>query len=743
MPILESINSSLGIQLPVHAIIIAILIIVLSLLFIGKYLIPALLLLFRLWRLQKSLKVFKQSNQLGDPTDLFNRGRLLNHLWAEYKETLHEQLNFNPQTGIEELAAIRSTVSANTFFSSNILVDSSLHAEFFKHLPGILTGMGIIGTFLGLIQGLRAFHISENTQVVHQSLNSLLAGVYEAFLVSGIAIGLAMLITFIEKWLLSWLYRQVEELCFLIDSLYESGVGEEYLARLVKASETSASQANIIKDALVDDLKKILSEVTHQQIQSSLSSQQELGEQFKQSIQTGISQPLQRIADGLNQQRESTGRDLSSALDDVLVAFTQRLQDLFGGQTAGIYELHQKTIEALQSTIQQFQQMASNIDATGRQTTGAMAETLTETMKAMESRQQTMNERMAEFLGQVRKMTQESHAETGQKLQTLLGDLGQQMTRMVTELQTQSRAANDDHQGRQQQMADATIAAITNLSNGVQTSLQTMQGQLTGMLDKLEQQTQSTAAHYEEQQRRASEHGQRVVENLTASVDQTVTKVSTQAADLLAQLVILVENHQQAAAEAVRSIHAAVASMNQVTTAALTDLNRGAETVLTAAHEFGRAGQSVAGVFEEATGVAKELSTSAETVSSATRAMGAIVDDHRMVRQQLNEMIEALKSTVASARKEASLTADILTRIDSATQKLATAQNQADLYLSQVAEVLAQTHQEFASSMRNTLSVANQQFFQHLSDATSLLRESIGELEATLSEIGSNPPNRR
>lgn len=270
-----------------------------------------------------------------------------------------------------------------------------------------------------------------------------------------------------------------------------------------------------------------------------------------------------------------------------------------------------------------------------------------------------------------------------------------------------------------------------------------MQGQLTGMLGKLEQQTQSTATHHEEQRRRATEHHQRVVENLTASVDQAVTKVSTQTADLLAQLTGLVENHQQAAAEAVRSIHAAVARMSEVTTAALTDLNQGAETVLTAAHEFGRAGQSVAGVFEHATGVAKELSASAEAVSTSTRTMGTIVDDHRIVRQQLNEMIEALKSTVASARKEATLTADILTRIDSATQKLAAAQNQADRYLGQVTEVLEQTHQEFASSMRNTLNEANQQFFQHLTDATSLLRESIGELDAALSGIGSHPPNRR
>ena len=100
-------------------------------------------------------------------------------------------------------------------------------------------------------------------------------------------------------------------------------------------------------------------------------------------------------------------------------------------------------------------------------------------------------------------------------------------------------------------------------------------------------------------------------------------------------------------------------------------------------------------------------------------------------------MVQALKGTVESARKEASLTADVLTRIDHATQKLATAQNQADRYLAQVSEVLEETHQQFASSMRSTLNEANQQFFQHLTDATALLRGSIEELDAALGNVST------
>ncbi len=613
--IVEYINNYIdvyfGIKLPIHAIIIATFIIILFLSFIFFYCIPALFLWIRLIGLKKNLKAFKQEKFLEYPTKWFNkRGKLFNHLWTEYEQTLHEQRKFNPQTGVEELIAIRSTTPAEMFFSPSVLVDSQLNIEFFKHLPGILTGLGIIGTFLGLIHGLQAFRIDENTEIVRQSLDQLLHGVYEAFLVSMAAIALAMFVTVIEKFLFAKLYGKVEELCFIIDSFYESGAGEEYLERLVKSSEDSASQAKIIKDALVDELRQILREVSQQQIQSTLNSQQQLGEQFresilishqqlsegfKESIQAGISQPLQKIADGFNDQRENTGRDLSAALNDVFSAFTQRLQDLFGGQTTGIYDLQQKIVEALQATVKQFQQMATSIDATGRNTTNAMTETLAQTMEAMESRQQAINERMMEFMGQLRTVSQSNQAESGQKLQKLLGDLGQQMTKMIAELQAQSRSANDDHQGRQQQMADATITAIAALSDGVKTSLQTMQGQLTGMLTHLEQQTQSTAVQNTEQQRQWVEQNQQAIQALTSGVDRTVNQVSTQTADMLAKLAGTVESQQSTIADVVTKMVAELQAqsrsanadhqgrqqqMADATIAAITRLSSGVETSL-------------------------------------------------------------------------------------------------------------------------------------------------------------------
>ena len=131
------------------------------------------------------------------------------------------------------------------------LVDSPLRTDYFKHLPGILTGLGIIGTFAGLIRGLNHFDVSLQANEMQGSLGNLINAVGHAFYVSAAAICLAILFTLLEKLLLNRCYDRVDEIQNAIDGLFHAGVGEEYLERLVKASETATTQALQIKDALV------------------------------------------------------------------------------------------------------------------------------------------------------------------------------------------------------------------------------------------------------------------------------------------------------------------------------------------------------------------------------------------------------------------------------------------------------------------------------------------------------------
>jgi hypothetical protein len=104
----------------------------------------------------------------------------LAHCWAEFKDSLHPQMAADDM-GQERPVCWRATVPAELFFNAETLVAVELKTEYFKHQPGILTGVGIIGTFIGLLNGLSNFSVSSDPEKVRVSLDTLIGGVQEAF----------------------------------------------------------------------------------------------------------------------------------------------------------------------------------------------------------------------------------------------------------------------------------------------------------------------------------------------------------------------------------------------------------------------------------------------------------------------------------------------------------------------------------------------------------------------------------
>jgi hypothetical protein len=218
----------------------------------------------------------------------------------------------------------------------------------------------------------------------------------------------AILVTLVEKLLLSSLYRKVEELAQTLDSLFEAGAGEEYLARLVKTSEDSATQAKILTDSIVNDLKQVLTELAERQIAATTLSNVQLGENISRTLKG----PLEQIASAVGQVSQDQGSAVTQLLTDVLSGFSQRLQDLFGGQISGINELQQQTIAALQMAVTKLEQMAADLQSAGQKTTDTIAAKLLGAIDSMKMRQEVVNHQMVEFLGKIRAIASESQTAT-------------------------------------------------------------------------------------------------------------------------------------------------------------------------------------------------------------------------------------------------------------------------------------------------------------------------------------------
>jgi hypothetical protein len=160
-------------------------------------------------------------------------------LWAQYSAAL-EHLGAQESGGQPVSKAWQATQPAEHFFAEQQAVDAPLRADFFRHVPGILTGAGIIGTFAGLMLGLLRFDVSDPAQVQVQ-LSLLVQTVGQAFVISALAITLAIVFTWIEKSVLSARYRQVQQLQFLLDALFWPRGGADPLERLTQAAELQAA----------------------------------------------------------------------------------------------------------------------------------------------------------------------------------------------------------------------------------------------------------------------------------------------------------------------------------------------------------------------------------------------------------------------------------------------------------------------------------------------------------------------
>ena len=395
----EIISSVLG--GPLYLKVTSVILVALVILFFALFFVRGLWHWIRLGKILTGIKALDAKTPPELYRALFEKDSRLAHLWDEYVDTLHEQKE--ERGGLSRTIAWRATLPSETYFSDQYVVDSRLGTEFFKHLPGIFTGIGIIGTFLGLIDGLQQFQVSADPAKTIEGIQPLMGAVRHAFLVSAVAITAAMVVTFVEKVLVNALYTRTEEICHAIDANFDVGAGEEYLSRLVTASEDSASQSKILKDALVTELGDILREISGAQTAAMQASNRDLGGMISGSIETSLKEPLSRIESAFKDVQGGQSERTVQMLGDVMASFSQRLNDLLGGQINGINELNRQSADTMKEAVASLNALVGELGDKSRQATDRMAEKMAESIEDMERRQADINARTEAVLNEVSK----------------------------------------------------------------------------------------------------------------------------------------------------------------------------------------------------------------------------------------------------------------------------------------------------------------------------------------------------
>jgi hypothetical protein len=352
------------------------------------------------------------------------------HVWEEYAQTLHPQ-------AADSGTRWRATALAEVFFTDQVLVDTPLKTEYYKHLPGILTGLGIIGTFTGLIIGLTQFDVSLEPGQAQAQLRALINAVGHAFVVSALAITLAMLFTWIEKSLVTARYRQVEQLRQLIDGLFDVGADVEYLERLVHAAEAARNESREASAALA----VVLGDIAERQIAATARQHDRLAQELGALLSARLGQPIADIANAVNSVAARQDETVTRMIGEVLAGFSNQMQSLFAGQVRETHELLLATNAAMRETAGQFSAMAGRLDATGREAVDAMGAQLRQTAAEAETRQQTLQRESGEQVERLAATLAALQAQSADRIDQMLSRFGTDIGAAVGDIQAQARNA--------------------------------------------------------------------------------------------------------------------------------------------------------------------------------------------------------------------------------------------------------------------------------------------------------------
>ena len=614
----------------------------------------------------------------------------------------------------------RATTVAANFFTGQSVVDTPLATEFFKHLPGILTGVGIVGTFFGLMLGLQHFDPS-TPELVNASVDKLLKDVLFAFIGSFLSIMASIIVTVSEKWRLGRCYKHLESLNEAIDSLFDSGVGEEYLAALVRSSAENSVQTRQLKDSLVTDLREMLQNLVDTQVRESLKladtlsttyrdSGQLLADQVSSAIENSLKSPLEAIAGAVQAASGDQSGQVQNLLQDVLVAFMNKLEGTFGQQFNGLNEMMGQSVAAMQSMQQGFssliQDMRSASESSNQSSSAMIAQLLTDMQTGQSAMQAGMNEMLTNL--------QSSIARIGSEGEDAGARMAQQLEKMFA-----------DSEARQLAMAESLQSFVESIQKNMGQGQQETMAKIAGSVEVLGEQL-STVFKKLESGREQMDQSTRVAQaELHHGTRELVGGLDEQVKTLL-----------QSVAEQNKASQDNVKALSAQTEQHLQSMQLGADKMRAAAERFENAGLSVSKASESTASLLGTVQGAGTELAQASRELNSVVADYRNNRESLSKTLTVIEGVVASAQVEASGRAQYLQDLKQQSERMQSLNREVHEYLENISGVLGDGFKEFGDGMDRVLRQTLGSLDTELDKAVKSLAGGVDGVKESIEDFG-------
>lgn len=223
-------------------------------------------------------------------------------------------------------------IDIHDYFNSMSMITLPASRKKVEAVPGILTAMGILGTFLGLVSGLSDVDISSEISM-QGSINTLLGGAAVVFSISIIAIILSILFQILDKQLYSKTLKQLHIFCNLIEHKIPALNNNHHIELLINehqkqtlylhkmGNEIAGQIGSVITNELAESIKSSYEDSFKNVIGPSINNMSEmlcqLSKNFNQTQSESMQKMVDSFIDSLNKSLNGQLQTWSSTLHDL------------------------------------------------------------------------------------------------------------------------------------------------------------------------------------------------------------------------------------------------------------------------------------------------------------------------------------------------------------------------------------------------------------------------------------------
>lgn len=415
---------------------------------------------------------------------------LIKGIWRKYQRTL---ISIPGKDGLEKY----STVESESYFSVAAFTEG-MKGGLWSGLAGTFTGIGILGTFIGLTIGLAGVDTS-STGALSSSISGLLGGMSTAFVTSIFGIVSAIVFGVWHSQNMKRFGDAVSRFTDALDQVFiRKSVEEILLEELAESRAQRAAMEQLSTDmaiSICDHLPDVLDQLAEKMdsamkgnldtMLAGLSERQD--KQTEQLMQIssntnslvigGFDQLGDVLKKGVGQGAEELGNSLKNLSFDI-ASLAEGIRDILDRSTKASSEANQKTLDALNEAISKMNETMEGMANKQTEETDKNIQRMTALMEEMKTTMKDIFDEMSasakEQRTEIGEIAKDSADQTKENLGVINASVKELMAEIADQMQ-QMQSMMDTHEKHMQETLDQMRQAVSSSGNVVNAAGKTVE----------------------------------------------------------------------------------------------------------------------------------------------------------------------------------------------------------------------------------------------------------------------------